>query len=66
MKIKVLKTVQPDFPFWFHCVPFDTVLVCGEVYQAVRGKSGAVCGICENGQMLGVKPEEFEVVQENA
>ena len=64
MKIRMLDTVRPDFPFWFAAVPADTVLLCGKVYDAEQNKSGAVCGICENGQKLGVKPKEFEVVEE--
>lgn len=62
MKIKMLETVRPDFPFWFISAPVDTMLFCGEVYEATQNKYGAVCGICENGQKLGVKPGEFEIV----
>lgn len=64
MKIKMLETVRPDFPFILSGVPFDTILVCGEEYEATKNKYGAVCGICENGQKLGVKPGEFEFVEE--
>lgn len=64
MKIKMLETVRPDFPFLLIGVPSDTVLVCGKVYEATKNKYGAVCGICENGQRLGVKPGEFEIVEE--
>lgn len=42
----------------------DTVLVCGEVYEADQNKYGAVCWICNNGQRLGVKPGEFELCEE--
>lgn len=64
MKIKMLETVRPDFPFLLTGVPLDTALVCGEVYEATKNKCGAVCGVCENGQRLGVKPGEFEWCQE--
>lgn len=64
MKIKILETVRPDFPFFLTGVPVDTILICGEVYEATKNKYGAVCGICANGQRLGVKPGEFEIVEE--
>ena len=64
MKIKMLETVRPDFPFLLSGVSFDTILICGEEYEATQNKYGAVCGICENGQKLGVKPGEFEIVEE--
>lgn len=64
MKIKMLKTVRPDFPFLLVGVPLDTILIYGEVYEAAQNKHGAVCGICRNGQKLGVKPGEFEIVEE--
>jgi len=64
VKIKMLETVRPDFPFLLTGVPVDTVLICGEVYEATRNKYGAVCGICENGQKLGVKPGEFEITED--
>lgn len=63
MKIKMLETVRPDMPFL--CAdPMNTVLVCGEVYEAVRNAYGAVSGICENGETLGVRPGEFEIVED--
>lgn len=64
MKIKILETVRPDFPFLLPGVPADTILIYGEVYEATKNKYGAVCGICKNGQKLGVKPGEFEIVEE--
>lgn len=65
MKIKMLETVHPEFPFLLTGVPADTILICGEIYEATRNKYGAVCGICKNGQKLGVKPGEFEIVEED-
>lgn len=64
MKIKMLETVRPDLQFFLTEVPADTILICGEVYEATQNKYGAVCGICKNGQRLGVKPGEFEIVEE--
>lgn len=64
MKIKMLETVRPDFPFLLVDVPADTILFRGEVYEAAQNKYGAVCGICKNGHKLGVKPGEFEIMGE--
>ena len=61
MKIKMKKTVRPDFPF--NALKPDAILVAGQTYEATQNKYGAVCGICENGEQLGVKPGEFEVVE---
>ena len=63
MKIRMLETVRPEFVFLVYGLSRDTILVCGEVYEATRNKHGAVCGICRNGQALGVRPGEFEVVE---
>ena len=38
-----------------------TILRGGEVYPAWTNSHGAVCGICANGERLGVRPDEFEV-----
>ena len=64
MKIRMLETVRPEFVFLLDGVPRDTILVYGDVYESVRNKHGAVCGICGNGQKLGVKPGEFEIVED--
>jgi hypothetical protein len=32
-------------------------------YQAISNKNGAISGLCENGEYLGVKPGEFEFVE---
>lgn len=56
MKIKMLMTVTPDFSF---LAKPGTVLVKGETYEATVNKNGAVSGVCENGEVLGVKPHEF-------
>lgn len=64
MKIKMLETVRLDFPVLLTGVPLDTVLVCGKVYEAIENKYGAVCGICDNGQRLGLNPGEFEWCRE--
>lgn len=60
MKIRMLKTVRPDF------MPFPstpgTVLRVNEKYNATANKNGAVSGICLNGERLRVKPGEFKFV----
>lgn len=38
-----------------------TILRGGEIYPAWTNSHGAVCGICANGERLGVKPDEFDV-----
>lgn len=47
MKIKMLETVRPDFPFFLVGIPLNTMLIYGEVYEATQNKHGAVCGICK-------------------
>lgn len=59
IKIRMLETVRPDLPF---LAKPGTVLVQGKEYDAEANKHGAVSGICENGDYLGVKPGEFEFV----
>ena len=59
MKIRMLMTVRPDFPF--HIIsPPGTILRVGEIYDAESNKNGAITAICANGEKLGVKPCEFE------
>lgn len=57
--IRMKQTVYPDL---FYGIKPGTVLKSGRVYRATIGEKGAVCGICENGERLGVKPGEFEVI----
>lgn len=61
MKIRMLENVRPDLVF---LAKPGTILRCGKVYEATENKYGAVSGICENGEVLGVKPDEFELVGE--
>lgn len=62
MKIRMLMTVRPDFPLNIVAGAPGTILRVGEVYEATSNKNGAICGVCENGEHLGVKPREFEFV----
>lgn len=65
IKIRMMQTVRPDFPFGQ--VPGfgkpDTILKNGIEYPAITNPHGAISGICENGEHLGVKPGEFEFVE---
>lgn len=60
MKIKMLCNVRPDLIF---LAKPGTILRAGMEYEAASNKNGAISGICENGETLGVKPGEFEFVE---
>jgi len=63
LQIKMLMTVRPD-P-WCSLARVGkpgTILREGQIYTAWTNSHGAVCGWCCNGEKLGVKPDEFEVV----
>ena len=61
MKIKMLETVRPDLIF---LAKSGTILRKDMIYEAKQNKYGAVLGLCENGEYLGVKPGEFEVIKD--
>ena len=58
MKIRMLENVRPDFPCCITAAP-GTILRRDMTYEATSNKLGAICGVCENGESLGVKPGEF-------
>ncbi len=60
IKIHMRRTVRPN-PI-FLAKP-GTILRYGEIYSAIANKHGAVIGICENGETLGVAPGEFEFLE---
>lgn len=60
MKIRMLVSVKPDLVF---LAKPNTVLCAGEIYEATANKYAAICGICANGEHLGVKPGEFEFIE---
>lgn len=62
MKIKMLKDVGPDTFPGFIMFSSDIVLYKDNIYEAKQNKHGAVYVICENGHILGVKPDEFVIV----
>jgi hypothetical protein len=60
-KIKMACTVRPDLE-WL-CKTRGTVAVMDEVYECWVNMHGAVAAICRNGEKLGIKPAEFDVVE---
>ena len=54
------QTVSAGFPF--NILKPGSILAVGHEYEAVANQYGAVSGLCDNGELLGVKPEEFECV----
>jgi len=63
IKIRMLQNVRPDFFLGLISAKPGTILRSGMEYEATTNKNGAICGICENGEALGVKPGEFEFVE---
>lgn len=63
MRIRMLMTVRPDFAFILPPEKRDMILIQGRTYDATTNSHGAVCGVCGCGNVLGVKPDEFEVVE---
>lgn len=60
-KIKMACTVRPDLE-WL-CKTRGTVAVMDGVYECWVNMHGAVSAICRNGEKLGIKPAEFDVVE---
>jgi hypothetical protein len=59
IKIKMLRTVRACYLI----SPPGTILRKGEEYDAKTNKNGAISGLCNNNEWLGVKPGEFEFVE---
>ena len=64
-KIRVLKEIKSDIPAIWAIKPNDpaTVLHSGDIVECRVNMYGAVAGIRANGELLGLKPGEFEVIQ---
>ena len=60
MRIKMLTTVKPGLVFLI--AKPGTVLSAGREYKAMANQHGAISGLCDNGEWLGVKPGEFELL----
>lgn len=56
-KIYLPRMVHGDWPFGHHLVAQPGV------HDAVENQHGAVSVVLDHGQLLGVKPDEFERVQ---
>lgn len=56
MRIKMLVNVRPELPF---LAKPGTILRAGMEYEATANPNAAICGICENGVAMGVRPGEF-------
>lgn len=64
IRIRMTQDVRPDFPFGAIVgVKPGTILRAGQEYEATSNAHGAISGICENGESLGVKPGEFEFIE---
>jgi len=59
IRIRMFKDVIPFYPFRSS----GTVLRAGKEYSAESNPNGAISGICANGELLGVKPGEFEFIE---
>lgn len=62
-KIRMLKTVRPDFPFLLDEKRRGIILISGQEYPCLCNPLGAVAAVFPDGVLLGVKPDEFEVVE---
>lgn len=60
LEIRMLTTVESDIPFFVSSS--RRMAVFGKVYPCWVNSFGAVAAILPNGDVLGVKPDEFEVV----
>jgi hypothetical protein len=63
MRIKMAKTLYPDEVYGINLGKPGTMLELDQVYACWVSIHGAVAGWCDNGERLGVKPGEFDVVE---
>lgn len=61
-RVRMAKTVHPDFPFFMNGGDASVGLKDQE-YDAWVNSHGAVAIVLSNGELLGVKPYEFEVIE---
>lgn len=62
-RVRMLMDVSPDFPFLLQREHRNLVAISGAEYPCVVNPHGAVSIVFPNGFILGVKPDEFEVVK---
>ena len=59
-KIKATMTIRPDMPF---LAKAGTIVHQGQEYYVWVNKHGAISAILGNGEQLGLKPDECEVIE---
>jgi hypothetical protein len=62
LKVRMLKTVTSDIPMIFPDSA-DMITIAKNEYYVNVNSYGAVSAILPNGKQLGLKPDEFEVVE---
>lgn len=62
LRVRMKETVTPDLVTLVEPAE-GTVCVQGNEYYVWVNSYGAVCAILENGEHLGIKPDEFEVTE---
>ncbi|MBA1335875.1 MAG: hypothetical protein HPY66_1693 [Firmicutes bacterium] len=60
IRVVMTKTVRPEFLF---LAKPGTAANAGRVYDATTNGNGAISVVSNNGELLGVKPDEFEFVE---
>ncbi len=58
-RIRLLTAVRADLPGPLHS---PEIALAGQIYEAYCNRYGAVSAILADGSLLGVKPDEFEIV----
>lgn len=62
--IRMRRTIQPDEPMRSLSAAWRGVIAeHGMLYPAHTNSHGAVSAVMDNGQKLGVKPDEFEITE---
>lgn len=62
--VRLTKTVTANvMPFPLSRTQRCRALVIGQEVPVLVNRHGAVAGICPDGETLGLKPDEFEVIQ---
>jgi len=62
LKVRMLKTVTSDLPMIFPDSA-DMITVAKNEYYVYVNSYGAISAFLPNGKQLGLKPDEFEVIE---
>lgn len=62
LKVRMKITVKPDYPFAL-CKPEGTICEHGKEYYVWVNSYGEVTAILSNGELFGLRPNEFEVIE---